>query len=253
MLTQIIWWSGVLLELLLLLRGVRSWLVVRFPFFFLYLTFVLAQSLVLFFVYRRYPQHYANSYWYCEFVALCLGSLIIFEIYRVALRPYPGTARIARNVLFFVFALTFARVLVNHSFGSIYWPATTTAELERNLRIVQGFAVLAIAVVLLVYSIPRNRNLNGVLIGYGLLVANSIVQLSLLSHLGVRFQALAWYTQPFAYLVVLGIWTVALWSPAPEPSPRAALNLAADHPSLVARAKQDLPSADLGFPGAFRR
>ena len=254
MLTLIILWGGVALELVLLVRAIQTGLVRRFPLFYSYLTFVLLESFLAWNLYRRAPDLYASVYWGLQWVALFLGSLVIFEIYRVALKSYPGTARIARNLLFFVFAMTFAKVLVNHSFGSIYWPATTTAELERNLRVVQGFAILAIAVVLLVYSIPRNRNLNGILIGYGLFVANSIVQLSLLSHLGAWFQKLAWYTQPFSYLVVLGIWTVALWSAAPEPvSPRAAPDLATDHPSLVAQAEQDLQRADLGFPGAFRR
>ncbi|HTZ32832.1 MAG TPA: hypothetical protein VMH31_10265 [Methylomirabilota bacterium] len=255
MLTLIILWTGVVLEVVLIVRAIQGGLLKRFPLFFSYVSFVLLETLSLSNLYKRAPDLYSSIFWYCQFVALFVGCLVIFEIYRVALRPYPGTTRIARNLLFFVFALTFAKVLVNHSFGSVYWPATTTAELERNLRVVQGFAILAIAVVLLVYSIPRNRNLNGILIGYGLFVANAIVQLSLVSHFGAWFQKLFWYTQPFSYLVVLGIWAVALWSPAPEPvSSPAALNLAVDdHSSLVARTEQDLGRADLGFPGAFRR
>ena len=90
--------------------------------------------------------------------------------------------------------------------------------------------------------------------GYGLFVASSVVQLALLSHLGPRFHTSMVYTQPVAYLLVLGIWTVALWSPAPEPvSPRAAPNMADAHPSLVARAERELQRANLGFRGAFRR
>jgi len=253
--TQIIWWTGVVLEFVLLLRATRGKLLFRFPFFYSYVAFVFLQSFALFEVYRRFPNGYGSAYWICELGALILGSLILFEIYRVALRPYPGTARIARNLLYFVFALAFAKVLVNQSYGSLWWPAGTIEELERNLRVVQGFAILAIAVALVAYSIPCSRNLKGIILGYGLFVANSIVQLSLLSHLGAWFHTLMLYTQPFSYLVVLGIWTAMLWSPAPEPiSPRAVLNLAVDdHQSLVARAKEDLHGVDLGLPGAFRR
>jgi len=251
MLTLIILWAGVALELLMIVRAFQGGLLRRFPLFYSYLTFVLFESFVAWSLYRRLPELYSRVYWYLQWIALFLGSLVIFEIYRLALKSYPGTARIARNLLFFVFALTIAKVLVNHSLGSVYWPATTTAELERNLRIVQGFAILAIAVVLLIYSIPRNRNLNGILVGYGLFVANAIVQLSLVSHLGAWSQKLFWYTQPFAYDIVLGIWVVALWSPAPEPvSSPAAVH---DHSSLVARAKEELPHPDLGFPGVSRR
>ena len=255
MLTQIIVWVAFLLELLILGRGIRYRLFLRFPLFFSYLTYIFLQSIVLYAIFQKAPQHYANAYWYCEFVALVLGSLILFEIYRIALRPYPGTARIARNLLFFVFAMTFAKVLVNQSFGAVYWPATTTAELERNLRVVQGFAILAIVVVWFLYSIPRDRNLKGILCGYGLFVACTIVQLSLLAHLGSSFDRLWSYAQPFSYVIVLCVWAVTLWAPAPEAiSPHATLNPAVqDHPTLVARTKQDLQGVDLGLPGAFRR
>ena len=253
MLTLIILWTGVLLELTLLLRGLQAKLRYRFPCFYSYIAFVLLES-VLLSRYNPSSQLYSNLYWICEFTALILGSLVLFEIYRVALRPYPGTARIARNLLYFVFALTFAKVLVNQSYGSVWWPAATLEELERNLRVVQAFAILAIAIALIGYSIPCSRNLKGIMFGYGLFVANSVVQLSLLSHLGPRFHTFMVYTQPFAYVVVLGIWTAALWSLVPEPvSSRAALNLADAHPSLVSRAEQDLQRANLGFPGAFRR
>jgi len=256
--TQIIWWAGVGVEFALLLRGIRGKLPPRFPLFYSYIAFVLLQSILLYYyIYRRGPESnaYRDAYWICESICLILGSLVLFEIYRIALRPYPGTARIARNLLYFVFALAFAKVLVNQSYGSVWWPAATIEELERNLRVVQGFAILAIAVALIGYSIPCSRNLKGIMFGYGLFVANSIVQLSLLSHLGLWFHTVMLYTQPFSYFVVLCIWTATLWSPAPEPvSPRAVLNLAVDdHPSLVARAKQDLHGVDVGLPGAFRR
>jgi hypothetical protein len=254
MLTLIILWFSVILETLLVVRGLQAKLIFRFPWFYSYIAFVLLESISLSGLYRSSPELYAKLYWICEFAALILGSLVLFEIYRIALRPYPGTARIARNLLYFVFAMTFAKVLVNQSYGSMWWPAATFEELERNLRVVQAFAILAIAIALIGYAIPCSRNLKGIMIGYGLFVASSVVQLSLLTHLGVWFHTFMVYTQPFAYVVVLGIWTVALWSAAPEPvSPRAAPDLATDHPSLVAQAEQDLQRADLGFPGAFRR
>lgn len=255
MLTQIIWWSGVFLEFLLLLRGFQGKLFVRFPTFYAYVFFVFAKSFLLFDVYRRAPRQYAFTYLVSQFVALVLGSLVLFEIYRVALRRYPGTARVARNLLLLVFALAFAKVLVNYSYGPPWGLATTYEELERNLRVVQAFAVLAIIIVFVVYAIPRGRNLKGVLAGYGLFVASRIVQLSLLSQLGSSFERIFLYLEPFAYLTVLCIWTVALWSPATEPahSPSPLEIADADHPALVSRTQQDLQNIQLGLPGAARR
>ena len=255
MVTQIILWGGVFLECLLLFRGFRGKLLACFPLFYSYLLFDLVETLSLSGLSRSNTPLYAWAYWNCDFVALVLGSLVLFEIYQIALRPFPGTARVARILLFFVFALTFAKVLVNYSYGSLSWPARTAAELERNLRVVQAFGVLAIVCVMLLYSIPRSRHLKGILAGYGLFVASRVIQLSLLSYLGDSFQRLLVYLMPFSFLIALYIWTVALWSPVAEsaysPSP---LEIAAvDHPALVSRTQQDLQNLQLGLPGAARR
>jgi len=256
MFTQIIWWGGVALEALLLLRAAQGKLLRRLPFFYSYIFFVLLQTLLLFGVFKwATPQQYAHIYWICEYSGLALGSLILFEIYQVALRPLPGTARMARNLLFFVFAMALAKVLVNHSYGPLWWPAKTYEELERNLRVVQCFAVLAIILVMLAYAIPRNRNLKGIVAGYGLLVATSIVQLSLFSYFGDSFQREFVYLGPISYLFVLGIWTVALWSPATElsRSPSRPEIAAADHGQLVSRTREELQNIRLDLPGAVRR
>jgi len=255
MLTLVIWWSGVLLEFLLLLQGVRGRLLRRFPLFYSYVLFVLAETLLLFGVYRWAPQEYVRAYWIGEYLGLALGSLILFEIYRVALRPFPGTARMVRNLLGLVFALTIAKVLVNHSFGPLWWPARTYDEMERNLRVVQCFAVLAITFVIFAYAIPRNRHLKGILAGYGLFVAGSIVQLSFRTYLAESHQHLFVYLEPLLYLLVLCIWTAALWSPVAEPSHSPSpLEIAAeDHAALVSRTQQDLQNIQLGLPGAARR
>ena len=255
MLTQIILWGGVLLEFLLLWRGSRGRLLRQLPFFYAYVSFVLLESLSLHSLYRSAPQVYVRAYWICQVIAVLLGSLVLFEIYRVALRQYPGTARVARNLLLLVFALAFAKVLVDQSYGPLWGAAKTYEELERNLRVVQAFAVLAIVIVFVVYTIPRDRNLKGILAGYGLFVASRIVQLSLLSVLGSSFERIFLYLEPFLYLVVLGIWNVALWSPVAEPthSPCPLEIDAADHPALVSRTQSELQNLQLGLPGAARR
>jgi len=255
MLTQILWWGGILLELLLLLRGIQTNWVRRFPIFYSYHVFILVQSLGLFGVYFWFSALYRGTYWTCEFIALLMGSLILLEIYRVALRRYPGTARMARNLLGFVLAMAVAKALVGHSYGAVWWPAKTYGELDRNLRVVQLFAILALVVVILAYSIPRGRHLKGILAGYGLFVALSVALLTLDQYLKGSFPGLLLYAPAIAYNLALGIWTVALWVPEKKESPAVAEAVveARDHPSLVSRTKQELDSIRLGLPGAARR
>jgi hypothetical protein len=254
MLTEIIFWTGVTLLALLLLRAIRGNWVRRFPVFFSYNLFVFMESLVLYVLYKEYPERYVSAYWTCEFVGVLLGTLVLFELYRVTLRAYPGTARMARNMLCLVFALACAKVMANLSYGPAWWPAKDVAEIERNLRAVQGFAILALILVIAGYAIPRDRQLKGILAGYTLLVANSIVQLSLLSHLGASFQRIVVYLQPITYDLVVCIWVVALWPRvAAGDGPTGKPEVSSDHETLVSRARRELQEIRHGLPGAAPR
>jgi hypothetical protein len=255
MLTGIIWWTGALLQLLLLVRGVRAKWVKRFPFFYSYSLLVFLEECSLFLLYQRDPSLYATVYWVCEFIAVVFGCLVLFEIYWVTLRIYPGTARMARNLLLFVFVLACAKAIVNQSQGVAPWALRNAEELERNLRTVQAFAIIALILVILAYAIPRDRHLKGILGGYGLFVGSTVVQLSLSTHIGSSFYRLLMYIQPFSYDIVVFIWLWALWSPTTEEnlSPGRPAVSGEDHSLLVSRTQHDLQSIRLRMLGAFRR
>ena len=105
MLSQFIAWGGITLEVLILFRGLKGKLAFRYPVFYSYFSFILFQDLLSFAVHRWYPLLYRNVYWFTEFLALLFGCGVVFEIYRVGLSAFPGTARMARNALALVFTL----------------------------------------------------------------------------------------------------------------------------------------------------
>jgi hypothetical protein len=234
MLIQAIWWGAIFLEALLLIRGLRAKLLSRFPVFYSYVLFVFCEDLLRFWIHRWRPDIYPQTYWITVFLGLMMGSVLVFEIYLIGLSAYPGTARMARNVLLFVFVVIFAKALVNASYGAVWWPAKTTLELERNLRIVQAFAVISLITLFLVYAIPFGRNLKGILFGYGFFIAVSVIQLTLVSYFGNKIQLLWSYAQPVSYLFVLGIWVRALWAYQPTPGTIPAAQLENDYKALIA-------------------
>src|SRR5258708_6001074 len=105
MLGHLIWVSSTALEILLLVRGFYSRLAYRFPVFYGYIAFVVLQEIARLVAFRWSESVYRNVYWVTEFLGLAIGSLIVFEIYKVSLAAYPGTARMARNALAFVFVI----------------------------------------------------------------------------------------------------------------------------------------------------
>jgi hypothetical protein len=210
MLSQAIWWGSNVLEGCLLVRGASTRLIFRYPVFYTYLLLVLLQSPIRFVAYHWYNETlYSPVYWTTEFLGLAMGCLVVFEIYRVALAAYPGTAKMARNVLLFLFVLALAQC------GAALWRdphllwEATPLQMERALRTVEAIALVALVAVFASYSIPFGRNLRGILLGYGLFIGERVICLTFVQVAGEDFW---FYAYSASYLVALSLWLAHLWS-----------------------------------------
>jgi hypothetical protein len=213
MLLSFVCWLGMSLEAVILVRGLQAKLVSRFPLFYSYVLVVLLQDILRCIVYLLYPPAvYANIYWSTQFVSLVMGSIVIFEIYRLALQEYPGTARMARNLLGMVFFAIFVKTLVTMNAVSAAWMIQVYVRLERELRLVQSLAIITLLVVFLWYAIPLGRNLGAILFGYGTFVAMSVLQLTIVNHFEYRAQHFWGIAQPVTYTLIVGLWGWKLWS-----------------------------------------
>ena len=252
MLRQVIWWACVFLEALVVLRAAKKGLVSKYPIFYVYLLSVLLVELLRFAAFQWYPPAYRAVYWDTQFLSLVIGCGVVFEIYRVGLKGFPGTARMTRNVLAVVFVLVFAKALVLSSDASSWWAALTAMKLERDLRIVQAAALIALSVVFLVYSIPLSRNLKGILVGYGIFLATSVLQLTVMMRMGEAFHGVWDYLRSVGYLAVLLVWTWALWFYSEAPKPAHAITLDDDYNMLVASTRRKFQKTRLALGKVVR-
>jgi prepilin signal peptidase PulO-like enzyme (type II secretory pathway) len=243
MLGQAIWWGSILLETLLLFRGFRGQLLARYPVFYSYIGFVWLQSLLRFSIYHSRPQLYLPVYWITQALGVLVGCAVVFEIYRTGLRAYPGTARMARNLLAFVFVMALTKALVDSWNDPQWWSIATNADLEKALRTVQSLAILALVLLFLFYSIPFGRNLRGILMGYGLFVAVSVIQLNFVTHTASRFNDFWSYVSPGSYFAVLGVWAAYLWSYRANPEPKKSVELEVQYQRLAAATSHRLREA----------
>ena len=243
MFSSALWLSGPVLESVLLIRAVQGNFLKQYKVFYSYLSWVLLRDLSLILIYYVWPTVYRYAYWYTLFVSILLGCGVVWEVYKVALSRYPGAARMARNVLLFLFLITMARIFVN-AWNSPNWlPARTSLESERDLRVVQAALLLGLAALLAYYAIPMGRNLKGMILGYGVFLGTSLIHLSLRNSLGDSFQLWWQYIQPLAYLLVLLTWCATLWSYAPSPEPRTCPHIEADYQSLATATRKQLIAA----------
>ena len=204
---------GMSMEAVVLFRGLQAKLITRFPLFYSYLLVVLIQDVIRYVAFLCCSQDvYANVYWSTQFVSLVMGSIVIFEIYRLALEDYPGTARMARLLLGLAFFGVFARAVLTAHLTAPPWMMILYVKLERDLRFVQSIAILVLIVVFLWYAIPLGRNLGAIFLGYGVFVALSVLQLTIVNHYQYRAQRFWNIVQPVSYEAVVVLWVVMLWS-----------------------------------------
>jgi hypothetical protein len=247
-----IWWAGVFLEVLILVRGTRAALFSKYPGFYFYLASVAVVELSRLIAFRQFPNVYPLVYWNTQFVSLVVGCVVIFEVYRTGLKEFPGTARMARNLLALVFAFVFSKAVLTAADGTSWLAALTAMKLERDLRLVQAGALLALVVAFAVYKIPLSTNLKGILLGYGLFVSMSVVQLTVMVRSGVVFQGIWKNLRPIGYLLMLCLWVVALWSYQEAPRPAHTITLDEDYKMLVASTRKRFQKTRLALGKAVR-
>jgi len=243
MLSTALWVIALALESALLVRAIRGNFLKHYRFFYLYLGWVLVSDLSLIPFYYLLPKTYGYAYWSSQYFSLFVGCCVVWEAYKVALARYPGVVRMARNVLPYLFILAITRIFVK-AWNSPNWiPGKTTLETERDLRIVQVALLIGLIALFASYAIPLGRNLKGIIHGYGLFIATSVVHLTLRDYLGDAFQRSWLYIQPICYLLVLLLWCATLWSYAPIPKPITEPRLESDYQSLVAATNRKVRSA----------
>jgi hypothetical protein len=207
MLSQSIWWGSIILEVLVLLRGSQQRLVSKYPVFYSYIFFVLAQDVVLIWLSRN--KAYPTFYWIAEFLSVLFGCLVVFEIFRVALAAFPGVARMSRYALAFVFLVALAKALLSAANDSSSLMGIHGLDVERVLRTIQAIALVALVALFVLYSIPFGRNLRGILIGYGLFVGTRLISLTFVPPSGHNFW---FYLYSASFFAALGIWLAHVWS-----------------------------------------
>ncbi len=227
MLSQALWWGSNLLVSILLVRAIHGTYFLSYRVLYIYLSWVLVDSFVSFYLYVSRPWAYETYYWNAQFFSVALGYGVIWEIYTQVLADYPGVARLARSALLAIFVLLVSKTLAQTLSGQIGNPAEVPAILERDFRTVQGLLLFILVVLVAYYAIPVGRNLKGMIVGYGLFVAVSIASLALRAELGRIFQSWWQYLQPAAYDGALLIWCVSLWSY--QPNPRAEVESSIEH------------------------
>lgn len=248
---QLVWWACISLEMILVLRSIPAAMFKRFPIFYGYIACVLVRDVSAIPIYRTWPGLYSLFYWSTAFMIAILGYAVILEICSRSFARFPGMARLIRvalvGLLFVIAARAFAEL-----FGGAANPlASSAALLERDLRCVQAALLGALLGIFSFYRIPIGTNLRGIIVGYTLYVGVRVIELTAYTQSGAS-GILVSKVEPISYLICLGLWTVALWSRAPEPIADAASGIERDYDLLVQQTRTKLLRARALVTGTVR-
>jgi hypothetical protein len=238
---QVVWLSGILLQGVILVRSVQGKSLARYPLFYVYIASVSAASAFLYVMSIVRPSLNVPLYWKMQFVTLSIGCGVIFEILRNVFVDHVSLDRVVRWVMGITFGLIFFLVAI-HAFFLPHWNlAKDTADLERDLRLAQAVALLAIVFLTQYYGIEIGKNMKGMILGFGVYVGASVISLTLQVFLGVKFMPVWTVIQPSSYVAALLIWAAALWSYVPLPAPQVR-PAEADYQRLAGRTRRVLGS-----------
>jgi hypothetical protein len=221
MLTNLVWWTGIALELALITRGTLAGLFGTYPLFYAYIASVLIKDLLALVCYTLAPTMYAAVYWPTELATIVASFGVLIEIFRRSVRHSPGLVRFSQGFLLMAFGLTTVYVsagVAQRESTSIYH---AIAELGRDLRLLEGALLIVVLWLFARYRIALGRNLIGMVIGYSFWVGVNLTDLAFLYSRGNEASVLLRALVPASYTITLAVWLATLWSVQPEPLLRA--------------------------------
>jgi hypothetical protein len=231
---------------LLLARGMNGRYITTYPFFYAYVGGWLLAGLIRFFFFTfhlSHPDEYTLVYWYTQFLLVAGGYAVVWQIYAHTLKDYAGTARMARHLVSLIYATILFEFIGKLFSGQADELISSVIRLERNLQSVQ--AVLLILFVMLVgyYGIPLGRNVQGLVVGYGLFVGTRLITLTLREVLGTPFYSWWYYSEPICVLATLLVWSLALRSYQPNPVPDRSIEIERDYKLATRRTAEAIATA----------
>jgi hypothetical protein len=249
---QIVWGVCIVLEILLLVRAARASLFKRFGLFYAYIASVLLKDLLSIPIYTHLPSLYGSFYWTMAVLLAAVSYGVLMEIYNQSLKNYPGVAKFFRVFLVIMFLVIAAKVIAG-SFADTHQPfGRVVAELERNLRQLQGILLCCLLALLVYYKIAVGKNLRGLLLGYCLLIGTEIITRTFAFNPASGFDAVMRKVEPAFYAASLLIWTFTLWASRPEVVADSSCGIAQDYGRLAQETRMILDRARAHLARAAR-
>ncbi len=201
------------LVVLLFRRGVQR----RFPFFFAYIVYEILASVSQLLTIANYKAYFI-VYWTNEAVLLILSILAVLEVFRWVFALF-WLLWWFRLGFYAVLALVLLVPITNAVLNPpVHVPPLVAAILSAGIAVNFIRAAICALFWLLVkhFDIGFRRYAFGIMLGFGPLSCGKLIAWVLRSEFGTRFNLLATYLPPVAYLLALAFWLLVFSRPEPS-------------------------------------
>lgn len=192
----------------------------RVPGFTAYVVSNICQAGLLFAIYDHFgfrSRMALASAWLSQLITLLLRVLATSELLRLILKPYRGIWGLGWRLLGLVFAGVFSVALIDSGRN----PSLAIVLADRGFHLAFGVALVACFLFVHYYSIPFHPVYKALLGGFccyscAVSLADTIGR-TLLLRGNTNFEVVWQLTTMIAFVAVLLVWAVALFTPLPEP------------------------------------
>jgi hypothetical protein len=217
---------GMVLEVTLICRLLLGGIWRRYPYFFSYVAFVVVQTVALYAIFRLARSAYVPWYLDTGMVNLWARFLVVWEVFR---QTFPGRSSLRRVVSkgFMAATLVVGTLLASMSWGiHVYGKSHSMYRaLDRSFGFAQAVLILIVLIVARYYQVQLGRNVWGMAVAFGMYSSLSTANSALVDvfHFFFPYWALL---GPFSLVVMLAMWTWAVWALYPNPAVAGAREIA---------------------------
>ena len=224
MVTNALAFAALILELIIIVRGIRGRAVSSFPLFFSYVGYMFFGIAVTLAISWYWIDSYPYAYWIYYLISLLAEFAVLAEIADHAFRFFPAVRRLGH-------VLT---VVPGILFGLVYVLPPLLVPGPRDvlvLEIVKRASVVKIGIIVVLvagfryFHLAVGRSVSGLLLGFSIYLATNVANFALAEEFGATlYEQVFRNLLPASFNMALMIWTVTLWrfepvrSPAPGPA-----------------------------------
>ena len=218
-LQEFLWIFPTSLGVVTLIIMVKGGVYRELPVFTAYLACVTVHSIAGALLRESNPTFYFYLYWIGDGITALLGLCVIYEIFRVVLKPFPSVQRIGLLLFrgsFFVLALIVATTFRARMSNDVDPWIAIILNLELSIRIFEAglfFFLFSFASSL---GLTWKHHVFGIATGIALFVATELVVVAMRSYFGSTADNLAYQVlKPAAFNCGVLIWAIYIWRGEP--------------------------------------